>query len=47
MLFTPYEIKETVDMFLRYKLDIRAITRGVSLLDCAASAGAETSVRIR
>ncbi|MDR2182161.1 MAG: DUF711 family protein, partial [Treponema sp.] len=47
MLFTPYEIKETVDMFLRYKLDIRAITLGVSLLDCAAATGKETRSRIR
>ncbi|MDR2072325.1 MAG: PFL family protein [Spirochaetaceae bacterium] len=47
MLFTPVEIKETVDMFLRYKLDIRAITLGVSLLDCAAAAGTETRRRIR
>jgi uncharacterized protein (UPF0210 family) len=47
MLFTPYEIQETVDMFLRHKLDIRAITLGVSLLDCAAASGAETRRRIR
>jgi uncharacterized protein (UPF0210 family) len=47
MLFTPYEIKETVDMFLRYKLDIRAITLGISLLDCASSSGAETRRKIR
>jgi uncharacterized protein (UPF0210 family) len=47
MLFTPLEIKETVDMFLRYKLDIRAITLGVSLLDCASASGAETRRRIR
>ncbi|MDR2111233.1 MAG: PFL family protein [Spirochaetaceae bacterium] len=47
MLFTPFEIKETVDMFLRYKLDIRAITLGVSLLDCASSSGTETRRRIR
>ncbi|MDR2209872.1 MAG: PFL family protein [Spirochaetaceae bacterium] len=47
MLFTPLEIKETVDMFLRHKLDIRAITLGVSLLDCAAAAGTETRRRIR
>ncbi|MDR2027954.1 MAG: PFL family protein [Treponema sp.] len=47
MLFTPYEIKETVDMFLRYKLDIRAITLGVSLMDCAAASGAETRRRCR
>jgi uncharacterized protein (UPF0210 family) len=47
MLFTPYEIKETLDMFLRYKLDIRAITLGVSLLDCASASGEETRKRIR
>jgi uncharacterized protein (UPF0210 family) len=47
MLFTPFEIQETLDMFLRYKLDIRAITLGVSLLDCAAASGTETRRRIR
>jgi uncharacterized protein (UPF0210 family) len=47
MLFTPFEIKETVDMFMHYRLDIRAITLGVSLLDCAASTGEETRRRIR
>jgi uncharacterized protein (UPF0210 family) len=47
MLFTPFEIKETVDMFLRYKLDVRAITMGVSLIDCAASSGVECRRRIR
>ena len=47
MLFSAHEITETVDMFLRYKLDIRAITLGVSLLDCAASTGGETRKRIR
>ncbi|MDR0444217.1 MAG: PFL family protein [Treponema sp.] len=47
MLFTAHEIKETVDMFLRYKLDIRAITLGVSLLDCACSTGDATRKKIR
>ncbi|MDR3303332.1 MAG: PFL family protein [Treponema sp.] len=47
MMFTPFEIKETLDMFLRYKLDIRAITLGVSLLDCASASGAETRARMR
>jgi uncharacterized protein (UPF0210 family) len=47
VIFTPFEIKETVDMFLRHKLDIRAITLGVSLLDCAAATGTETRRRIR
>jgi uncharacterized protein (UPF0210 family) len=47
MIFTPLEIKETVDMFLRYKLDIRAITLGVSLLDCVCSTGEATRKKIR
>ena len=47
MHFTPVEIQETVDMFLSHKLDIRAITLGVSLLDCAGSSGTETRRRIR
>jgi len=47
MLFTPFEIKETVDMFMRYKLDIRAITLGVSLLDCISAAGESTRRKIR
>ena len=47
MLFTPFEIQETVDMFLRQKLDIRAITLGISLFDCASSSGSETRKRIR
>jgi uncharacterized protein (UPF0210 family) len=47
MLFTPFEIKETVDMFMRYKLDIRAITLGISLLDCICSTGEATRNKIR
>jgi uncharacterized protein (UPF0210 family) len=47
VLYTPLEIKETVDMFLRYKLDIRAITLGVSLLDCVSSSGDECRKKIR
>ena len=47
MLFTPFEIKETVDMFLRFKLDIRAITLGVSLLDCICTTGKATRGKIR
>ena len=37
MIFSPVEIQETVNMFMRQKLDIRCITMGISLLDCAAS----------
>lgn len=34
-------------MFLRYKLDIRAITLGISLLDCISASGTETRRRMR
>ena len=34
-------------MFIRYNLDIRAITLGISLLDCACSSGDATRKRIR
>lgn len=37
MLFSPVEIQETVSMFLHQKLDIRCITMGISLVDCADS----------
>ena len=47
MIFTPFEIKETVDMFMRYKLDIRCITLGISLMDCISSSGTETRRKIR
>jgi len=47
MIFSLQEIQETVDMFLRYKLDVRAITMGISLRDCACSSGAESRARIR
>ena len=46
MIYTAKEIQETVDMFLRYKLDIRAITLGVSLLDCASASGGECREKI-
>ena len=35
MLFSPVEIQETVSMFMKQKLDIRCVTMGISLLDCA------------
>lgn len=47
MMYSPFEIQETVDMFLRQKLDIRAITLGISLLDCASASGVESRRRIR
>ncbi len=47
MLFTPLEIRETVDMFMRHKLDVRAITMGVSLRDCAGPSGADSRRRVK
>ena len=46
MIFTPFEIQETVRMFSFQNLDIRTITMGISLRDCAASTGAEARRRI-
>ena len=46
MLFSTAEIQETVNMFRRYKLDVRAITMGVSLRDCCSSSGKECRRRI-
>lgn len=37
MLFSPVEIQETVSMFMKQKLDIRCVTMGINLLDCADS----------
>lgn len=42
MMFTPFEIQETLDMFMHHKLDVRAITMGISLRDCACSSGKES-----
>ncbi len=47
MLFTPAEIQETVNMFMRHKLDVRAITMGISLRDCACESGKESRRRMR
>jgi uncharacterized protein (UPF0210 family) len=47
MLFTAKEITETIDMFLRYKLDIRAITMCISLLDCASPSGEAARKKIK
>lgn len=37
MLFSPFEIEETLRMFSEENLDIRTITMGINLLDCADS----------
>lgn len=46
MIFSPIEVQETVDMFMRNKLDVRAITLGISLRDCACSDGKESRRRM-
>ncbi len=46
MMFTPVEIQETLDMFMQYKLDVRAITMGISLRDCASSSGKESRTKM-
>ncbi|MFC2419674.1 MAG: PFL family protein [Treponema maltophilum] len=46
MLFSTSEIQETVNMFMRYKLDVRAITMGVSLRDCCSPSGKESRTRM-
>jgi len=46
MIFTPFEIQETVRMFSMQKLDIRTVTMGISLRDCASSSGEEARRRI-
>ena len=47
MIFSPVEIQETINMFMRYKLDVRAITMGISLRDCASERGRESRRRMR
>jgi len=47
MLFSGNEIRETVDMFMRLKLDIRAVTLGLSLRSCASPSGPESRKRVR
>ena len=46
MIFSPVEVQETVDMFMRNKLDVRAITLGISLRDCACTDGKESRRRM-
>lgn len=46
MIFSPTEIEETVNMFLHEKLDIRAITLGVSLRGCACENGKTGRARV-
>ncbi|MBO6132247.1 MAG: PFL family protein [Treponema sp.] len=46
MIFSPVEIQETVNMFMRQKLDIRCITMGISLLDCACEDAKKANQKI-
>ena len=46
MIFSPVEIEETVNMFMRQKLDVRCITMGISLLDCADSDAKKANQKI-
>lgn len=46
MIFSPIEIEETVNMFMRQKLDVRCITMGISLLDCADSDAKKANQKI-
>ncbi len=47
MIFSPTEIRETVDMFMHHNLDVRAITMGISLRDCAGPSGVDSRRRVR
>lgn len=47
MIFSQGEIRETVEMFMHHKLDVRAITMGISLRDCAGPSGIDSRRRIR
>ncbi|WP_059369389.1 PFL family protein [Treponema endosymbiont of Eucomonympha sp.] len=47
MLFSAAEIQETVNMFMRHKLDVRAITLGISLRACSAASGKAARARAR
>lgn len=46
MMFTPYEIQETARMFSSQHLDIRTLTLGLSLRDCASPSAETTRRRI-
>ncbi|MBP5262144.1 MAG: PFL family protein [Clostridiales bacterium] len=45
-MITDYEVLETMHMFTEQHLDIRTITMGISLMDCAASTPEESCQRI-
>lgn len=45
-MITDYEVLETMHMFTEQHLDIRTITMGISLMDCAASTPEESCKKI-
>jgi uncharacterized protein (UPF0210 family) len=45
-MFNEFEILETIRMFQEQHLDVRTITMGISLLDCASSDSTATSRKI-
>ena len=45
-MFNDFEILETLSMFREQHLDVRTITMGISLYDCATGSAEETSRRI-
>ncbi len=45
-MFEDFEILETIRMFQEEHLDVRTITMGISLMDCAAGSADETCRRI-
>ena len=45
-MFENFEILQTLEMFDRQHLDVRTITMGISLLDCADSSSARACDRI-
>ncbi|TCL76373.1 hypothetical protein EDC14_1002132 [Hydrogenispora ethanolica] len=46
MPYTPQEILETISMIENYHFDIRTVTMGINLLDCAGPDVAATSAKI-
>ncbi len=45
-MFENFEILQTLEMFDRQHLDVRTITMGISLLDCADASSARACERI-
>ena len=45
-MFNEFEILETIRMFQEQHLDVRTITMGISLFDCATSSSEATCQRI-